>query len=653
MIETEIRVSGRPRLLAVFSFRYDAHLVAGLKDNLAPVVDGFVSWDDRAAGEVFSSEPARRRALLEAARRAGADWILAIDPDERLQDGAGPELRRLMAGGRRVFGTFRLRELYQPRAWRSDGIWGAKKQGRFFPLLDRDLPDYAVLHQSWVPPDWGLRRHDLDLDLYHLKMILPERRRARRALYAGLDPDRSMSPVGYDYLDDETGLELTPVAAGRGFSPPFTEDGGLWMPALEGKAPDPPEAVFARAAADRAVGKVPDFGGLPAALAGRAPGEQGAWLLLAGMPAEAEAAFRRAGLADGRIEALELSGDRAGAKAARAAALRDADPLFSLRHGAGSLVAEFDPGLFPFPLPGPVRVRRGAGVPPPDEMAVVVLAHRAQPGVRSAVESLAGQGARVIVVNSGGGDLAAQLGALQDRVILAEIAAPVFVGTARNVGAALAGEALVAFLAGDCTADPGWVAGRLSRHRAGAMAVSSAVLPEVGSGPFQTEATLRRVAWRLPWTEPERVIHFGLSFRRNLIRAAGWFDGSLRAGEDAQMLASISQWTAPVFAADVVTRHREPDSALAVLRDTWTRRRVEPRAMRRDWVAVVQSAMRRARAHRLQIARNRTEEPGPVGPARRIAARLIAATELLADTLHLHPPRSRKPVARPPAFGAE
>ena len=57
----------RKRLLAVFSYRYDAQLVPGLLANIDPVVDGWIAFDDRAASGVFSSEPARRRAFLASA----------------------------------------------------------------------------------------------------------------------------------------------------------------------------------------------------------------------------------------------------------------------------------------------------------------------------------------------------------------------------------------------------------------------------------------------------------------------------------------------------------------------------------------------------------------------------------------------------------
>ena len=92
----------RPRVFAVFSYRYDAHLVPGLPENLRPAVDGFVSCDDRDGPPGPSDEPARRAALLRAARAAGADWILAADPDERIEDALALRIRDFTRQGRNV-----------------------------------------------------------------------------------------------------------------------------------------------------------------------------------------------------------------------------------------------------------------------------------------------------------------------------------------------------------------------------------------------------------------------------------------------------------------------------------------------------------------------------------------------------------------------
>ena len=219
-----------PLLLAVFSYRYDAHLVPDLLQNLDPIVDGWVAFDDRGSGDFYSDEPARRRALIARAGALGANWVLGIDPDERLEQGAADRIRDMTRAQGPVAWGFRLRELYAPDAYRVDGVWGQKVQFRLFPLLPEQRFSDQPFHGRWIPtePTHTLLRSDLNL--YHLKMIAPARRRARRDLYKFVDPDRRYQAIGYDYLADDSGLVLETIPAGRSYLPPHADDGQLWMP---------------------------------------------------------------------------------------------------------------------------------------------------------------------------------------------------------------------------------------------------------------------------------------------------------------------------------------------------------------------------------------------------------------------------------------
>ena len=240
MIEVRLKPdSGRgarraPALLAVFSFRYDAHLVPGLLANIEPMVDGWVSYDDRGSTEEFSDEPARRHALLAAARQAGAEWVLAVDPDERFERGLADALPALVGAEGPIAYAFAVRELYGPDCYRVDGVWGRKSQTRLFRLPAALQPSPAPLHSPWHMLVPGAQVRDAGFNLYHLKMITAERRRARAALYNRLDPGRRYQPIGYDYLADDEGAVLEKVPEGREYHPPHVEDGGLWMPAPGG-----------------------------------------------------------------------------------------------------------------------------------------------------------------------------------------------------------------------------------------------------------------------------------------------------------------------------------------------------------------------------------------------------------------------------------
>jgi len=222
------RTLGKPRVLGVYSFRFDAHLVPAMLANTAPFVDGWVAYDDRGARGRFSDEVARRMALLAAAADAGAEWVLAVDPDERFEARLARVLPRLLDGEASAY-SFDLREMYTPTRYRIDGVWGTKHQERLLDLRAGVRRPDGDLHLRWHTFLVDPVNADAGVNLYHLKMIDARRRRARADLYQHLDPDNRMQPIGYDYLDDETGMILERIPFGRGYRPRHHDDGGLWM----------------------------------------------------------------------------------------------------------------------------------------------------------------------------------------------------------------------------------------------------------------------------------------------------------------------------------------------------------------------------------------------------------------------------------------
>ena len=219
----------RPMVLAAFSYRYDAELVPDLLSNIEPVVDGWVAFDDRDAGQPFSSEPRRRRILIERARELGATWVLALDPDERVERGAASRIRGLTGGRERIVWEFNLREMFNASSYRVDGIWGSKMQGRLFPAFDGPLCSEQPLHGAWCEAPAGYSVLPAGLNLYHLKMISPGGRLARRNLYQHLDPANQYQKAGYNYLVDEEGAAFEQIPPARDFFPAHRETGQLYM----------------------------------------------------------------------------------------------------------------------------------------------------------------------------------------------------------------------------------------------------------------------------------------------------------------------------------------------------------------------------------------------------------------------------------------
>lgn len=235
----------RPRLLALVSFRDEMRYLPGLFENLAGQVDGVIALDDHSTDgsrELVEAQPLlldllsmsdewkwmrdgpRQRRLTEAAWDHDADWLLAIDADERVERSfrsrAELEIRRAESEGHAALWV-PFRELWgAPDTVRVDGIWGEKRKPSLFKSDRAHRFHDRALHSIWAswPPANG-EYPTADLRLYHLRMIESADREIRANRYRRLDPDREWQAIGYDYLVDEEGLELAPLEPGRDYAP--------------------------------------------------------------------------------------------------------------------------------------------------------------------------------------------------------------------------------------------------------------------------------------------------------------------------------------------------------------------------------------------------------------------------------------------------
>lgn len=584
---------GSPMVIAVFSYRYDAHLVPGLIENIEPIVHGYAAWDDRQATGELSSEPQRRNRLVTQARKMGARWILAVDPDERFESGLARRLPALLQKGESVLWRFSLHEMFTPDSYRIDGVWGRRRRLRLFPVraISQDLT--VGLHGWWIADRTGFTLMDAQTNLYHLRMATPERRRLRRDLYATADPTRQFQPIGYDYLDDERGMVLEKIPAGRDFHPPFVEDHGLWSPDpgnLGQITPDPTESRLALVGAalaktghaqashaleDLAASSVDDPDYLPmAAMLARNAGD---------LPRSRILASAVLGRAPDAALALYLRG-KAAVALGDPAGLADLDRLRDLvgpclltRDLAADIArptVDFSQAeaLWRRWVPGAATCRDGAQIAT-SPLSVVVIGFCAPRELATAVASLRAQDppCEIIVVNSGGGAVDRVLADHLDHIRLITTDVPLFVGAARNIGIDASRGKIVAFLAGDCQALPGWVAGRLHRHDLGAPFVSNPVIPQPGAGHVATVALRSRYLGRSPTTPIDSVSHFGRSQVRGALASAGYFPTGLRVSEDSVLNAQMDQLAPCVWAPDVLTTHRESSSLLRQLVDSFRR----------------------------------------------------------------------------------
>ena len=639
-----------PRVIAVFSYRDDAHLVPAMLENIAPAIHGWAAWDDRAQSGGPGAEPARRGALLSAAREMAADWILAVDPDERFERALADRIGVLTTPRWPVLWTFALREMFAPGHYRSDGLWDGKAVLRLFPADAALAPSEAALHGSWVDPRHRAPRRPSGLELYHLRMMTPERRAHRRDTYAAADPERRFQDIGYDYLSDPCGQVLTPVPPERGFDPPHAEDGGLWAAPVT--APTPPDPLPARLRFLHR-NRRPGGGVQAAGLLGDVAEEDPDLALLA-----AEALVRcgdldrAGGVLDGLIarhpdmalahvlqaRRLRRAGDDPGA--ARAA-LRAADSV------PESLLVQQEVQRSR-PMPDRVlapdalwrrwcpeasregaRIACGALVPGAAGIAVVVIGLHAPPALARAVGSLLAQdvAAEIVVVNTGGGDIRAVLGPHLPLVRLIDVADRLFVGAARNIGIDATTAPVVAFLADDCRPGPGWLSARLSRHADGAEAVASAVVPERPGNVVALASNAVLYSGRWPHVEPQDWTLYGLSYARHLFETFGYFPPRVRLREDTLFNQRLVGRARIDWAPEVQTAHADPTTLRGALRDVTRRARRRLTVPPHDRLPGLADAGARIAAQ----ARNRRDAalaalghlPGSGPVRRRLAAAMI------------------------------
>lgn len=212
------------KLILVFAYKYDYELVPDLLKNVSGFIDGYVSYDDRKSKEIYSHEGNIRKILIKKAIEKGADWIIALDPDERLERGAGEKIRELIKTKEKIVYGFNFRELYQPDKYRTDGVWNSKIRYSLFPVFPNQHFMNLRVHSPWFPINDDYNFVNTGINLYHLKMINSQNRKDRCELYKKLDPKNEIQKIGYDYLSDESNLELETIENGREYLPPYNND---------------------------------------------------------------------------------------------------------------------------------------------------------------------------------------------------------------------------------------------------------------------------------------------------------------------------------------------------------------------------------------------------------------------------------------------
>ena len=222
-------------------------------------------------------------------------------------------------------------------------------------------------------------------------------------------------------------------------------------------------------------------------------------------------------------------------------------------------------------------VERGINVPTDAELAVVVMAIEGDIRVVDGIASLLTQDVpiEIAVVNTGSPSLRPHLAKYLDRIVLVEADIVRKPGGTRNLGIEATTAPLVAFLAADCIASPGWAANRLAAHKAGHPAVATALRPApdaAGKIPAASWATYALLhVRRAPEYPADHVARYGASYERSLVGRHGLFREDLRIGEDTEFNIRIAPSATMAWAPDVVTLHHYPKSIGQGLREAYDR----------------------------------------------------------------------------------
>src|SRR5689334_12619829 len=166
----------RQRVLALIAVRNQLSHLRGCIESLRSQVDGIVALDDgstdgsleflESCAEVLEliriscrrphwDEIGNHRRLVAAGLRHGADWLLSIDADERVELQFRARAERVIRRGN-AFGltayALQLREIWDdPLCYRADGIWGRKRVARLFRALPDHRFDTRPLHGVKAP----------------------------------------------------------------------------------------------------------------------------------------------------------------------------------------------------------------------------------------------------------------------------------------------------------------------------------------------------------------------------------------------------------------------------------------------------------------------------------------------------------------------
>lgn len=180
-------------------------------------VDGVIQRRCRYP-DPFMFESRNRALLLREALSEGATHVLCADADERFENTFLRNMRYIVENNPLDAYSLQVRDLWNsPDQYRIDNPWNSKRKAILFDaelIAEGNHLPQSKLHAPWmttIPPK------PLEWNLYHLGSMTPELRAERVRRHNEADPEKKFQSIGYDYLADESGLQLEAIGPGRGW----------------------------------------------------------------------------------------------------------------------------------------------------------------------------------------------------------------------------------------------------------------------------------------------------------------------------------------------------------------------------------------------------------------------------------------------------
>ena len=183
----------------------------------------------------------------------GAQWLLCIDPDERLEMAASERIKTMTTVIEPVAWQFRLRELYTPTAYRVDGRWKKKTLTCLFPLLDGQIFSDAPLHGRRSPLNPEYEKATFRVESLSLEDDRPRTAPGPPRFLSGARSEGRLSEDRPRLSRRRDGPGPQGGAPSRQYRPLHREAGGNWQPDLAALRPIAENAGVQKALAQATV----------------------------------------------------------------------------------------------------------------------------------------------------------------------------------------------------------------------------------------------------------------------------------------------------------------------------------------------------------------------------------------------------------------